>query len=45
MTAIRVGHLGGTDRQNGQRRQGNRGNGAYNLRLAPASTGSYAQVY
>ena len=45
LTAITVGHLGGTDRQNGQRRQGNHRNGAYNLRLAPASTGSCAQVY
>jgi hypothetical protein len=45
LTAIVVRHLGGTARHNGQRRQGNRCNGAYNLRLASASTGSYAQVY
>jgi hypothetical protein len=43
LTAIIVRHLGGTGRHNGQRRQGDRRNGAYNLRLAPASTGSYAQ--
>jgi len=45
LATIMVRRLSGTGRHDSQRGQGDSCGGAYNSRLAPASTGSYGQMY